>query len=130
MSYHNRIGRRVAPAGSYHRLSLADKQGLVRGADREPPMRCEFCGTLTTPGDLVAHVETRCQGPGESLEPQKHWKWVDWRHATVTLKVPPTTLSFWVRTGQVKFMGGRMDRKYLLRDLARKVSQRRGFRRR
>lgn len=135
MSYHNRIGRRVAPAGSYHKLSISEKQGLVRGADREPPVACPYCGTVTTSSDLLSHIERGCDGPRRAehdLEPQKHWQWVDWRRARA-LGVPATTLSFWARTGQVRYLGGekkRRDRKYLLRDLALKVAQRRVFRRR
>lgn len=112
--------------GEYHKLSIAEKQGLVRGGERESPVACPHCGTKTDACDLLAHIDVRCSGP---QEPKTYWRWVDWRHAR-GMGVPAGTLSRWANNGQVRYTGGRMDRKYLLRDLAMKIAQRRGFRRR
>lgn len=78
------------------------------------------------PADLLAHVEQRCDGP---REPVASSRWLSGREAR-ELGVPQQTLSFWARTGLVRCMGGPMDRRYLLRDLALKIAQRRGFHRR
>jgi hypothetical protein len=117
--------RSVQPHG-YHRLSLAEKQALAYDRVREPAVVCPACGTTTTSSDLLQHVATRCPGPPQE---EKHWRWVDWRQAR-SLGVPATTLSFWARTGAVRYRGERMDRQYLLRDLVMKIAPRRGFRRR
>lgn len=119
-------------AHSFGSLSIREKQTRTLAGMREPPVECPYCGTKTPAIDLLAHVETRCSGPRQEQEPQEpknHWRWVDWRHARA-MGVPATTLSFWARTGRVRYLGTRMDRKYLLRDLALKLAQRRGFRRR
>lgn len=78
------------------------------------------------PADLLAHVDQRCTGP---RDPGPGARWVTHREA-LAMGVPRATLSFWTRNKQVRFVGGRQDRKYLYRDLAVKVAQRRGFRRR
>jgi len=112
---------------SYHRMSVGEKQAHAREGMREPSVTCPACGTQTTPADLVAHSTKRC--PGRPPDPAPHSRWVNWREARA-LGVPATTLSFWARAGQVRFLGERQDRRYLLRDLALKIAQRRGFRRR
>lgn len=117
--------RRPVPS-RYHLLSVQEKQAEAMGRAREPAVRCPDCDTQVMPVDLPSHQASRCPG---APEPGPGWKWVNW-HESLALGVPPTTLSFWARTGQVRFLGGRMDRKYLLRDLARKIAERRGFRRR
>ena len=48
----------------------------------------------------------------------------------MVLGVNRQTLTRWVQRGDVRFFGERQDRRYLLRDLAVKIAQRRGFRRR
>lgn len=111
----------------YHKMSIAEKQALTRERAREAHVACPHCDTKLTPADLVRHVETRCSG--EMPAPPEIAKYVSWREARA-MGVPATTLSFWVRSKQVRYLGGRMDRRYLLRDLAMKIAQRRGFRRR
>lgn len=78
------------------------------------------------PADLIAHRDQRCAG---RPEPGAGAKWVNARDAIVR-SVPKATLSYWVAQGFVRARGARMDREYLLRDLAQKVAARRGFRRR
>lgn len=111
---------------AYHKLPIAQKRAMAYAAQREPAVACPRCDAQVMPADLLAHVEQRCAGP---REPGPAAKWVTWREA-LALSVPETTLSFWARTGQVRYLGERMDRRYLLRDLALKIAQRRGFRRR
>lgn len=115
------------PAGVYHKLSLSQKQGLVRSNEREDSVPCPHCDTKLTAADLIAHVETRC--PGQLPAPPARGRYVSWREARA-MGVAATTLSFWARTRQVRYQGDRMDRRYLLRDLALKIAQRHGFRRR
>lgn len=110
----------------YHRMTLAQKQAHQRERAREPAVACPVCETQTTAADLIAHVETRCPGP---RDPNPAARWVTWREA-LGMGVPRATLSFWANSKQVRFVGELQDRRYLLRDLAMKVAQRRGFRRR
>ena len=113
-------------AHAYGSLSSADKRALALERAREPPVTCPACGTRTDASDLQVHIESRCQGP---QDPGPHWRWVD-KRAAVKMGVPQTTLSFWARIGHVRYIGQKMDRKYLLRDLSLKIAQRKGFRRR
>lgn len=110
----------------YHRLPIAQKRAEGIARMREPAVTCPSCDTQVMPAELLTHVEQRCEGP---REPGPGAKWVNFREAMV-LGVPRATLSFWTRTGQVRFLGERQDRQYLMRDLALKIAQRRGFRRR
>lgn len=111
----------------YHRMSIGQKQARARASMREDAVSCPYCDTKLTAADLVRHVDTRC--PGQMPAPPEHGRYVSWREAR-EMGVPATTLSFWARSKQVRYLGGRMDRRYLLRDLALKIAQRRGFRRR
>ena len=113
-------------SAAYHLLSIREKQAASLATAREPAVSCPTCDTQVTPTDLPAHVRERCTGP---REPGPGARWIGWREG-MALGVPATTLSFWARTGQVRYLGGRMDRRYLLRDLAVKIAQRHGFRRR
>lgn len=110
----------------YHRLSIAQKrtEGLTRV--REPAVTCPSCDTQVMPCDLLAHMAERCPG---RRDPGPGSKWVNHREA-LAMGVPRATLSFWTHSKQVRFLGERQDRRYLMRDLALKVAQRRGFRRR
>jgi hypothetical protein len=110
----------------YHRLPIAEKRALAIGAQREPAVTCPTCDTQVMPADLLAHMEQRCAGP---REPGPGARWVTWREA-LAMGVPAMTLSRWASAGHVRFMGERQDRRYLLRDLAQKIAQRNGFRRR
>jgi hypothetical protein len=108
-------------------MSIGAKQAMARELVAEPPMACPAdCGVTVTPADLQTHIAERCPGP---REPGPAAGWVD-RQAAVALGVPPRTLSYWARTGKVRSRGAPMDRKYLLRDLARRVVIRRLDRRR
>lgn len=113
-------------ASRYHLMSAAEKRAGSLATVREPAVTCPSCDTQLMPTDLLAHLEQRCAGP---REPGPGAKWVTGREACA-LGVPQQTLSFWARSGEVRFVGERMDRKYLHRDLALKIAQRRGFRRR
>jgi hypothetical protein len=113
-------------ASSYQRLSIAEKRSLDLSRVREPAVSCPTCDMQVMPADLLAHLEQRCPGP---RDPGPSARWINHREA-MALGVPRQTLSFWAKSGQVRFFGGRQDRKYLYRDLALKVAQRRGFRRR
>ncbi len=110
----------------YHRLSIGQKQAEALSRARENPVTCPECDARVMPTDLLAHMECRCPG---KREPAPGSKWIGHREAMV-LGVPRATLSFWTKSGQVRFLGERQDRRYLLRDLAMKIAQRRGFRRR
>lgn len=111
---------------AYHRMTLPEKQAAAREQQAEPPVRCPGCDTATSAQDLVSHVAERC--PGAS-EPGPAANWVD-RKYVEKLGVPAQTLHYWARRGLVRTRGDRMDRKYLLRDLARRVVIRRLDRRR
>ncbi len=110
----------------YHRLPIAQKRAEAISAVREQAVSCPRCDTRVMPVDLIAHYDERCPGP---REPGPGAKWVTHREA-MALGVPRATLSFWTQSSQVRFLGERQDRKYLYRDLALKIAQRRGFRRR
>jgi hypothetical protein len=112
-------------ANPYHRLPIAEKRALAIGSQREPAVTCPTCDTQVMPADLLAHMEQRCAGP---REPGPGARWVTWREARAI--VPERTLVRWVERGFVRHRGGRGDRTYLHRDLATRVSQMRGFRRR
>ncbi len=109
----------------YHRLPIAQKRTEYLARMRESLVSCPHCDTLVTPTDLLGHVDQRCEGPGE---PGPGSRWISWREARAL--VPKGTLMRWVDQGFVRFTGERQDRRYLYRDLAVKVAQRRGFRRR
>lgn len=113
---------------AYHLLSLAGKQAAAREQLVDPPDRCPGCGTATTPADFAKHVDERCPGAPER-EPGPASSWVDRQYAE-KLGVPAETLHYWARRGLVRTRGDRMDRKYLFRDLARRVAIRRLDRRR
>lgn len=109
----------------YHRMSAVQKRTEALSAAREPAVACPSCDTQVMPTDLLAHGE-RCTGP---RAPVPGSKWVTWREARA-LGVLPGTLSKWIERGHVRFLGERQDRRYLLRDLALRISVSRGFRRR
>lgn len=109
----------------YHRLPIAQKRAENIARVREPAVTCPICDTQVMPADLLGHMAERCQGP---RDPGPGAKWVSWREARAL--VPKQTLLRWVDRGFVRFTGERQDRRYLYRDLAVKVAQRRGFRRR
>jgi len=116
-----------AMASSYQKLSLADKRALDLSRVREPSLPCpRGCGMSLMAVDLLAHLKERCSGPPD---PGPTAKWVSARDAIVR-GVPKGTLSYWVERGFVRARGPRMDREYLLRDLALRIGQRNGFRRR
>lgn len=109
----------------YQRLPITQKRAADLARVRESAVTCPSCDTHVMPSDLIAHLE-RCPGP---REPGPGAKWIDHR-AALALGVPRATLSFWTSTKQVRYVGGKQDRRYLMRDLAMKIAQRRGFRRR
>lgn len=110
----------------YRRLSVVQKRALDLSRARSAAVRCQECDMQVMPVDLVAHLEQRCAG---RPAPGAGEKWLTWREA-LAMGVPRETLRRWVGAGFVRFVGERQDRKYLLRDLAQKIAQRRGFRRR
>lgn len=110
----------------YRKLSIADKRRLDLSRARDTAIRCPDCDMQVLPADLLPHLSERCAG---RPEPVPGAKWLTFREV-MALGVPRATLADWTRTGQVRFVGEIQDRKYLLRDLALKVAQRRGFRRR
>ena len=113
-------------ADDYRKLSIADKNRLALSRARDAAVRCRNCDMQVMPADLVAHLEQRCAG---RPEPGPGAKWVSARDAIVR-RVPKATLSYWAKQGFVRTRGSRMDREYLLGDLAQRVSIWRGFRRR
>lgn len=110
---------------SYQRLPIAQKRAQNLDRVREPAVTCPSCDTQVMPADLLAHIEQRCAGP---REPGPGAKWVNWREARAI--VPERTLVRWVERGFIRVRGERGERQYLHRDLATRVSQMRGFRRR
>lgn len=110
---------------SYHRLPIAQKRVEALARVREPAVTCPSCDTQVMPTDLLSHMEQRCSGP---REPGPGAKWVSWQEARSI--VPERTLVRWIERGFVHVRGERGDRQYLHRDLATRVSQLRGFRRR
>lgn len=113
-------------ATSYQKLSIHEKRARDLTSVRESAVSCPSCDTQVMPVDLLVHMEQRCQGP---RDPGPSAKWVTWREA-LAMGVPANTLARWARSGFVRYVGERQDRKYLLRDLALKIAQRNGFRRR
>lgn len=111
---------------AYHKLPIAEKQALAQERLAEPPVRCPGCDVATSPVDLLPHLAERCEG---AREPGPSASWVD-RRTAVALGVPAQTLHYWARRGLVRTRGEPMDRKYLLRDLARRVAIRHLDRRR
>lgn len=110
----------------YHQLSIAEKRAENLARVREPAVTCPDCDMQVMPVDLLAHLEQRCQG---RREPGPGAKWLTFREV-MALGVPRATLAKWTRAGYVRFVGEVQDRKYLLRDLAIKVTQLRVSRRR
>lgn len=110
----------------YRRLSVVQKRALDLSRARDAAVRCPECDMQVMPADLLAHLEQRCSG---RPEPGPGAKWVSWREA-IAQGVPRETLARWARSGLVRYVGERQDRKYLLRDLALRIAQRNGFRRR
>lgn len=110
----------------YQQLSIVEKRTENIARVREPSVSCPLCDTQVMPVDLLAHVDLRCPGP---REPGPGARWVTWAEARA-MGVPAKTLSNWAKNGHVRFVGVRLDRKYLHRDLVLKIAQRRGFRRR
>lgn len=109
------------PKGTYAKLSLQQKQALVRGGEREPPVRCPGCGTQLVASDLIPHVEHRCPGSQEP-EPGPNSRWIAWRDA-MRMGVSNGLMSYWARTGAVRFKGPIQGRQYLLRDVAMRVAR-------
>lgn len=112
-------------ASRYHLMSAAEKRAGSLANVRERSVACQSCDTQVMPEDLPSHVQ-RCQGPGE---PGPRDKWVSARDSIVR-NVPKGTRSYWVKRGFVRVRGEPMDREYLLRDLAKRIAIRQGFRRR
>lgn len=117
--------RQPKPA-AYHLLSIGEKQVQATARVREPAVTCPDCDTQVTTVDLLAHLADRCPGP---RTPGPSAKWVSWREA-IAMGVGRQSLTRWVQAGFVRFVGERLDRKYLHRDLALKIAQQMGFRRR
>lgn len=113
-------------ADDYRKLSVAEKNKLALSRARDAAVRCPDCDMQVMPVDLLAHQRERCAGVAD---PGPGAKWVTWREA-LALGVPGKTFARWVERGFVRFTGERQDRKYLLRDLALRIAQRNGFRRR
>lgn len=113
-------------ADDYRKLSIADKNKLALSRARDAAVRCRNCDMQVMPADLLSHLEQRCEG---RPEPGPGAKWVSARDAIVR-RVPKATLSYWVKQGFVRARGPRMDREYLLGDLAQRIAQRIGFQRR
>lgn len=110
----------------YHRLSITEKRTVALSRAREDSVACPDCFTKVTAVDLLPHMRERCAG---RPEPEPFAKWVTWREA-IAMGVKARTLAWWAERGFVRFRGEKQDRKYLLKDLAIKISQQKGFRRR
>jgi len=110
----------------YQKLSIQQKRELDLSKVRDAAVRCPHCEMQVMPVDLLVHVAQRCAG---RPEPGPGAKWITHREA-LAMGVARATLSFWVERDFVRATGERQDRKYLLRDLALKIAQQKGFRRR
>lgn len=117
--------RRPTPA-AYHLMSAHEKQAYSRQQVRDTPIRCRDCDMQVLPVDLLVHMEQRCAG---RPDPGAAAKWVT-RQDAIVRRVPKGTLSYWVARGFVRARGPAMDREYLLGDLAARIANWRGFRRR
>ncbi len=113
-------------ASRYHGLPIAQKRAEAIARVRETAITCPTCDTQVMPADLLAHLEARCPGP---RDPGPGARWITHREV-LAMGIPRATLSRWASSGRVRFLGEVQDRRYLYRDLAIKVAQRRGFRRR
>jgi hypothetical protein len=109
----------------YHKLSIGEKRAQALATVRESAIACPSCDTQVMPADMPRHLE-RCGGP---REPGVGSKWITWQEA-LALGVPRQTIARWRQRGWVRTQGGRGDRKYLLRDLVKKMASRRAGRRR
>lgn len=116
----------IVMVDDYRKLSIKDKRALDLLRARDASVRCPQCDMSMVPADLLVHLEVRCAG---RPEPGSGAKWVSARDAIVR-RVPKATLSYWVKQGFVRARGGQMDREYLLGDLAKRIANWRGFRRR
>jgi hypothetical protein len=116
--------RQPKPA-AYHLLSAPEKRMESLARVREPAVTCPTCDMQVMPDDLLAHMDVRCPGP---RDPGPGARWINWRQAREL--APAMSLIRWVERGFVRTRGDRGDRQYLHRDLALKVAQLRGFRRR
>jgi hypothetical protein len=112
-------------ANPYHRLPIAEKRALAIGSQREAAVTCPTCDTHVMPVDMPSHTQ-RCEGP---RAPGPLDRWVSARDPIVR-DVPKGTRSYWVQRGFVRVRGEPVDREYLLRDLAKRIAIREGFRRR
>jgi len=84
---------------------------------REPAIACPVCETQTTVVDLPRHMES-CNGP---RDPHPLSEWMSWTEA-LALGVKQGTLSKWVRSGKVRMRGAPWRRKYLRRDIAKRMA--------
>jgi hypothetical protein len=109
----------------YHKLPIAKKRAQALAGVREGAIACPSCDTQVMPADMTSHLE-RCTGP---REPGPGSKWVSWQEA-LAMGVTGRTIIRWRKRGWLRTQGGRGDRKYLLRDLVKRVARRRVERRR
>jgi hypothetical protein len=118
--------RRMPTPASYHLLPIAEKRAQAIASVREPAVTCPICDTQVMPVDLLAHMDLRCPGP---RTPGPGAKWIS-RAEALAMGISSQTFKRWVERGFVRSTGQRKLRKYLHRDLAVKIAQRRGFKRR
>jgi hypothetical protein len=114
----------MAKADDYRRLTVPQKQRVALDRQREPSVVCPSCETQTTAADLVQHLD-RCTGP---RAPHPLSRWITWAEA-MRLGVPRGTMSRWVQRGAVRIrITAGTERRYLLRDLAARLAERRSRR--
>jgi len=110
------------PQPPYNSLSFAEKREVAAAAVREPTVACPSdCGTQLQPGDLLQHAAERCPGP---RDPTRATVMID-RQQAMRAGVRPSTLSKWARSAKVRYLGARLDRKYVLRDVALQIVKQR-----
>lgn len=103
-------------------MTVAEKQRQSLDEMREPAVACPRCETQTTAADLLRHIEERCQGP---REPHPQSKWITWLEAR-TLGASDRSLRRWVDRKLVRVQGEPWRRRYLLRDVAKRLAHRSG----
>jgi hypothetical protein len=108
----------------YRRLSIQAKQARHRSKMSEPAIACPVCEVQTTVVDLARHAGA-CPGhrPAHPLS-----RWVSWSEAR-RLGIPRATMGRWIERGDVQVQGERRARRYLLRDLVKRMAARQSRRR-
>jgi hypothetical protein len=102
----------------YRKLDIAAKQAVQLERSREPEVECPTCEVKTTPADLLSHMDTRCEGP---RDPGPAARWIS-RSEARKLGASIKSLERWAREDLVRTQGARRQRRFLQRDVVRRLA--------